>query len=64
MENLGFISFLWDNLQQFFGYTAFANFTFGHVVMILVGLLFLFLAITKDWEPMLLVPIGFGIIIG
>ncbi|MDR0694163.1 MAG: sodium ion-translocating decarboxylase subunit beta [Prevotellaceae bacterium] len=64
MENQGFISFLWDNLQQFFGYTAFANFTFGHSVMILIGLLFLFLAITKDWEPMLLVPIGFGIIIG
>lgn len=64
MENQGFISFLWDNLQQFFGYTAFANFSFGHIVMILVGLLFLYLAITKDWEPMLLVPIGFGIIIG
>ena len=64
MENQGFISFLWDNLQQFFGYTAFASFTFGHAVMILVGLLFLYLAITKDWEPMLLVPIGFGIIIG
>ncbi|MDR3350817.1 MAG: sodium ion-translocating decarboxylase subunit beta [Prevotellaceae bacterium] len=64
MENQGFISFLWDNLQQFFGYTAFASFTFGHMIMIIVGLIFLYLAITKDWEPMLLVPIGFGIIIG
>jgi oxaloacetate decarboxylase beta subunit len=64
MENQGFISFLWDNLQQFFGYTAFASFSFGHVIMILIGLVFLYLAITKDWEPMLLVPIGFGIIIG
>ena len=64
MGNQGFFSFLWDNLQQFFSYTAFASFTFGHAVMILVGLLFLYLAITKDWEPMLLVPIGFGIIIG
>lgn len=53
-----------DNLQQFLSYTAFASFTFGHMVMILVGLAFLYLAITKDWEPMLLVPIGFGIIIG
>ncbi|MDR3132467.1 MAG: sodium ion-translocating decarboxylase subunit beta [Prevotellaceae bacterium] len=64
MENQGFISFLGDNLQQFLSYTAFASFTFGHMVMILVGLAFLYLAITKDWEPMLLVPIGFGIIIG
>ncbi|MDR1406020.1 MAG: sodium ion-translocating decarboxylase subunit beta [Prevotellaceae bacterium] len=64
MENQGFVSFLWDNLQQFFSYTAFASFTFGHMIMILVGLGFLYLAIKKDWEPMLLVPIGFGIIIG
>ena len=53
-----------DNLQQFLGYTGFASFTIGHMVMILIGLVFLYLAITKDWEPMLLVPIGFGIIIG
>ncbi|MDR0737704.1 MAG: sodium ion-translocating decarboxylase subunit beta [Prevotellaceae bacterium] len=64
MENQGFFSFLGDNLQQFMGYTGFASFTIGHMVMILIGLVFLFLAITKDWEPMLLVPIGFGIIIG
>ncbi len=53
-----------DNLQQFFLYTGFANVTIGHVIMILVGLLFMYLAITKDWEPMLLIPIGFGIVIG
>ncbi len=58
------ISFLGDNLLQFFSYTAFASFTLGHLVMIVVGLVFLYLAIKKDWEPMLLVPIGFGIIIG
>ncbi|MFT4569226.1 MAG: sodium ion-translocating decarboxylase beta subunit [Candidatus Binatia bacterium] len=32
--------------------------------MILVGLVFLYLAIVKDYEPLLLVPIGFGVIIG
>lgn len=32
--------------------------------MIIIGLLFIYLAIKKDWEPLLLVPIGFGIIIG
>ncbi len=53
-----------DNLQQFFLYTGFANVTIGHIIMIVVGLLFMYLAITKDWEPMLLIPIGFGIVIG
>ena len=53
-----------DNLSQFFMYTGFANVTVGHILMILIGLVFIYLAITKDWEPMLLVPIGFGIIIG
>ena len=53
-----------DNLSQFFMYTGFANVTVAHILMILIGLVFIYLAITKDWEPMLLVPIGFGIIIG
>ena len=53
-----------DNLSQFFMYTGFANVTVGHILMILIGLVFIYLAITKDWEPMLLVPLGFGIIIG
>ena len=55
---------IFDNLSQFFMYTGFANVTIGHILMILIGLVFIYLAITKDWEPMLLVPIGFGIIIG
>ena len=53
-----------ENLYQFFNYTGFANVTFGHIVMILIGLLFIYLAIKKDWEPLLLIPIGFGMIIG
>ena len=32
--------------------------------MILIGILFIYLGIKKEWEPLLLVPIGFGIIIG
>ena len=59
-----FWSFLVEHLELFFTYTAFANFTFGHAVMILVGLIFIYLAIFKEYEPMLLVPIGFGILIG
>lgn len=57
-------SLIIENLKQFLGYTGFANCTFGHVLMIIIGLVFVYLAIKKEWEPMLLVPIGFGIIIG
>ena len=60
----GFFTFLLDNLKEFLSYTAFAHFTIGHIVMILVGLFFLYLGIAKEFEPMLLVPIGFGILIG
>jgi len=64
MEQTGFFSFLVDNLSQFFSYTGFANFTLGHGIMIIIGLIFIYLAIAKEYEPMLLVPIGFGIIVG
>jgi len=53
-----------EGLLRFYQYTGFYNLTWGHIIMILVGLFFLFLAITKDYEPLLLVPIGFGILIG
>ncbi len=60
----GIFDFLSHHLQQFLTYTAFANFTIGHVIMILVGLFFIYLAIRKEYEPLLLIPIGFGILIG
>ncbi len=60
----GFFSFLGENLHTFFTYTGFANVTWGHIAMILIGMVFIYLAIVKHFEPMLLVPIGFGIIIG
>ena len=53
-----------ENLRQFWQYTGFANFEWTYLLMICIGLLFIYLAIKKEWEPMLLVPIGFGIIIG
>ncbi len=53
MEN--FIS-LWQS-------TGIYNFTSGQVFMTLVGFLLLFLAIKKDFEPLLLLPIGFGAIL-
>jgi carboxybiotin decarboxylase len=44
--------------------TGFANLTLGNLMMILIGMVFIFLAITRHYEPLLLVPIGFGVIVG
>ena len=57
-------SFLTSNLVQFWNFTGFANCTWPNLIMICFGLLFIYLAIKHDFEPMLLVPIGFGILIG
>ena len=51
-------------LKKFYQYSGFANASAGHFVMILVGLFFIFLAIRYDYEPLLLIPIGVGILIG
>ena len=59
-----FHEFMATNFQQFWELTGFANATWQHLVMLAVGLFFLWLAIKKNFEPMLLVPIGFGILIG
>lgn len=51
-------------IMQFLKYTGFANATPGHLIMLVVGLFFIFLAIRFDYEPLLLIPIGVGILIG
>jgi oxaloacetate decarboxylase beta subunit len=51
-------------LLSFWEYTGFGNVTGGHLIMVAVGLFFIFLAIRFEYEPLLLVPIGVGIIIG
>ena len=61
MNSLDFLS---KNLQNFWEFTGFANATPEHFVMLAVGLLFITLAIKKNFEPLLLVPIGFGILVG
>jgi len=53
-----------EGLLKFLEYTGFANITYGNAIMIVVGCIFIFLAIRYEYEPLLLVPIGFGIIIG
>lgn len=55
---------IFSGMKTFFAYTSFPNVTLGHIVMIMVGLFFLWLAIKYDYEPLLLVPIGTGILIG
>ncbi|MFW6226550.1 MAG: sodium ion-translocating decarboxylase subunit beta [Bacteroidota bacterium] len=51
-------------LKRFYDYSGFKNATKGHLIMIVAGLFFIFLAIKYDYEPLLLIPIGTGIIIG
>jgi oxaloacetate decarboxylase beta subunit len=53
-----------DGLIEFFVYSGFANATPGHLLMILFGMVFIYLAIRYEYQPILLIPIGFGILIG
>lgn len=53
-----------ETLKDFLAAGALGNLSWGNLGMLVVGLLFLYLAIRKDYEPLLLVPIGFGILIG
>lgn len=61
---MSFWGFLVENMQTFYSFAGMANATMGHLIMILVGLLFIFLAIKYEFEPLLLIPIGFGMLIG
>ncbi|MBC8289237.1 MAG: sodium ion-translocating decarboxylase subunit beta [Planctomycetes bacterium] len=49
---------------DFLGSTGFASMTIWHAMMILIGIVFITLAITKHYEPLLLIPIGMGVIVG
>ncbi len=53
-----------EGINKFISFTGFRNATSGNIIMILVGLFFIYLAIRYNYEPLLLVPIGSGIIIG
>jgi oxaloacetate decarboxylase beta subunit len=60
----GLFSGAFDGLKTFWNFTGFANFDIRNLIMIFVGLFFIFLAIKFNYEPLLLVPIGVGILIG
>ncbi len=51
-------------LLEFLSTTAVANMSGGNLLMIFIGAVFISLAIRKDYEPLLLLPIGFGCIVG
>ena len=51
-------------LLEFLTTTAVANMSDGNLLMIVIGAVFISLAIRKDYEPLLLLPIGFGCIVG
>ena len=50
----------WDFLQV----GIFGNFAWGNLAMLVVGCIFIYLGIAKDYAPLLLVPIGFGMLVG
>lgn len=53
-----------DNFLKILQTTGFANIQIGNIIMIFIGLIAIYFAITKKYEPLLLLPIGFGIIVG
>lgn len=57
------MDYIISTLQNLAGQTAFSNLYWGNYVMILVALVFLYLAIAKGFEPLLLVPIAFGMLL-
>ncbi len=52
-----------ETLENLLNQTGFMNLTWGNYVMILVAFVFLYLAIGKGFEPLLLVPISFGMLL-
>ena len=60
----GFFSYMGEHLANFASFTGIMGLTYKHILMILIGCVFIFLGVFKEYEPLLLIPIGFGIIIG
>ena len=57
------LSYVGETMSNLLHQTAFFNLTWGNYLMILVACVFLFLAIAKGYEPLLLVPIAFGMLL-
>jgi oxaloacetate decarboxylase beta subunit len=59
-----FVSEAFNGIKQFYQFTGFANAHSGNILMIFIGIGFIYLGIKFDYEPLLLIPIGTGVIIG
>ena len=57
------MEYITTTLSNLLQQTAFLNLTFGNIVMIFVALIFLYLAIGKGFEPLLLLPLSFGMLL-
>ncbi|MBD5172956.1 MAG: sodium ion-translocating decarboxylase subunit beta [Bacteroidales bacterium] len=64
LSEYSFGEFITQTIQTFWEFTGFYNCTWRNLVMLAVGCFFVWLAIKKNFEPLLLVPIGFGMLIG
>ena len=64
LESVSTMDFVASKFSDFLTYTGFANVEWANIIMIAVGAFFVWLAIKKDFEPLLLIPIGLGIILG
>ncbi len=52
-----------DILSEFWKSTGFVVMEYGHIIMILISFILLYLAIVKEFEPLLLIPIAFGMLL-
>ena len=57
------MEYISNTLHNLWLQTAFTNMTIGNLIMIVVALFFLYLAIRWDFEPLLLIPISFGMLL-
>ena len=57
------LSYVGDTMSNLLHQTAFFNLTWGNYLMIVIACVFLYLAIKKGYEPLLLVPIAFGMLL-
>lgn len=64
LNGYSFGCFLTETISEFWKFTGFYNCELENLVMLAVGMFFVWLAIKKNFEPLLLVPIGFGMLIG
>ncbi len=55
---------LTDGLKTFWETTSFGNFDWRSMIMLAAGIVLIYLGVVKHWEPLLLIPIGFGILVG